>query len=148
MCLCVDVFVYLWKAINVDLCIYGIVVLWICVNPLSSLSVPFVIHSYVHMILFTRSLRADGQDAVLSLRSCPRHRAMRYKRVIAVQKTIHAHDALLALPTAIQHISILQHLRSLQSRRQTITRDSNQRRWGRAVTLHHVLHKILVITTA
>lgn len=83
MYLCVDVFVYSWKTTNVDLWFYGIVVLWNYVNPLSSLSVPFVIHSYVHMILLARSLRAEGQDAVLSLRSCLRHRAMRYKRVIA-----------------------------------------------------------------
>lgn len=113
MYLCVDVFVYSWKTTNVDLCFYGIVVLWNYVNPLSSLSVPFVIHRYVHMLLFARSLRAEGQNAVLSLRSCLRNRAMRYKRVIAVRLAIHAHDALLALPTAIRHISILQHLLSL-----------------------------------
>lgn len=84
MYLCVDVFVYSCETTNMDLCSYGIVVLWNYVNPLSSLSVPFVIHSYVHMILFARSLRADGQNTVLSLRPSLRHRAMRHKRVIAV----------------------------------------------------------------
>lgn len=64
MRLCVDVFMFLWKPINVYLWFCGNVVLWNCVNPLSSLSVPFVIHSYVHMILFARSLRAEGQDAI------------------------------------------------------------------------------------
>lgn len=81
MCLCVDVFVYLWKAINVDLWLYGIMVLWLCVNPLSSLSVPFVIHSYVHMILFARSLRADRQNAILRLHSRLYHCTMGYKRI-------------------------------------------------------------------
>lgn len=153
MCLCVDVFVYLWKAINVDLCLYGIVVLWICVNPLSSLSVPFVIHSYVHMILFARSLRADGQDAVLSLRSCPRHRAMRYKRIETacakrraasfyafVFGVVKTQDALFAVPTSDRRVNEFQEARSLQSCRQSVARIFDQRRWGRVVGQCHVLH--------
>ena len=113
MRLCVDVFVCSYKTTNVDLCFYGIVVLCVYVNPLSSLSVPFVIYRYAHMLLFARSLRADGQNAVLRLRSCLRNRAMRYKRIITARLTIHAHNALLAQPVAFGQVGILQYLRSL-----------------------------------
>lgn len=142
MCLCVDVFVYLWKAINVDLWLYGIMVLWICVNPLSSLSVPFVIHSYVHMILFARSLRADRQNAILRLHSQLYHCTMGYKRietactkrrtaslyafVVGVVKT---QDALFAVQASDRRVNEFQDARIF-----------DQRRWGRVVGQCHVLH--------
>ena len=142
VCLCVYVFMCGCVCVFVEKHECGFVVLWNCdfmglCKPLSSLSVPFVIYRYAHMLLFARPLRADRQYAVLRLRSRLRHRAMRHKRIIAARLTIHAHDALLAMPVAIRHISILQHLRSLQSRRQTITRVSYQRRWGGVVCQHH-----------
>ena len=124
MCGCVCVFVENNKYEFMLLWNYGFVALCNCVNPLSSLSVPFVIYSYVHTLLLTRSFRADGQDAILSLHSSARHGRVGREGIvftrailcaslldICIHRSIVAQYALLALPTAIRHIGILQHLR-------------------------------------
>lgn len=72
------------------------------------------------------ALAADGQYAVLRLRAYSGNGAMRSEGVIhsgailsrtyfyvSVLCTVVAQNPLLALPTAILHISILQYLRSL-----------------------------------
>lgn len=51
---------------------------------------PFIIYSYIHMLLLACPFRADGQYAVLRLHSRLRHRTMRYKRVIAARRLVHA----------------------------------------------------------
>ena len=78
MCGCIYVFMENHKR---GFVLYGIVVLWISVNPFSSLSIPFVINRYVYMLLFARSLRADRQNAILRLQSRLYHCTMGYKRI-------------------------------------------------------------------
>lgn len=153
MYLCVDVFVYLWKTINVYLCFYGIVALWICVNPLSSLSVPFVIYLYAYIHVTFRSHGSYGQQAIASYRTRLCNRTMWHERVeaacavchtaslhVLVFRIIKTQDALLAVPASGRHVNEFQDARSLQSCRQSITRVFDQRRWGRVICQRHVLH--------
>ena len=135
MYLCVDAFVYLWKAINIDLCFYGIVVLWICVNPLSSISVPFVIYLYVYVHVTFRSNGSYGQQAIACNRTRLCNRTMWHKRVeaacavcraaslyVLVFRIIKTQDALLAVPASGRRVNELQDAHSLQSCRQSVTR--------------------------
>ncbi len=151
--LCIYVWMYLWKDVNVDLWLYGIVFLWISVNPFSSLSIPFVINRYVHMLLFVRSLRADKQNAILRLQSRLYHCTMGYKRIETawakrraasfyafVFGVVKTQDALFAVPTSDRRVNEFQAARSLQSCRQSVARIFDQRRWGRVVGQCHVLH--------
>ena len=105
VCGCIYVFMEIHKCVFMFLCF--------CVNPLVSLSFPFVIDGYVHMSLFARSFRPHRQDAILSFHSSLCYIAMRHKRVIVARQIIHAQYTLLAHPATIRQVSISQHLRSL-----------------------------------
>ena len=139
MYLCVDAFVYLWKAINTDLCFYGIVLLWICVNPLSSLSVPFVIYLYVYVHVTFRSNGSYGQQAIASNRTRLCNCTRWHKRVeatcavcratslyVLVFRIIETQDALLAVPASGRRVNEFQDARSLQSCRQSVKRIVDQ----------------------
>ena len=131
MCGCICVFMESHK--------YRFMLLWICVNPLSSISVPFVIYLYVYVHVTFRSHSSYGQQAIASYRTRLCNRTMWHKRVeaacavcraaslhVPVFRVIETQDTLFAVPASGRRVNEFQDARSLQSCRQSVTRVLDQ----------------------